>query len=252
MRPTFFDSDARRGLTALQGALALTFGRDHPVPLSNGYGPDLRVPEFVAFQNDGGFETAGVWADFSPAAESYLSGLHDFNQNGNGETRRGYIWEADTSTYLGSTAPATVTGGQCVAHFAVPVRLRAGRPYRIAWASQDGPAAGMSGQNNKTAPTYPGFTVGRMYDNYNNRFNPAGTDLPRGNQYGYPTWALLLAGDVQVAGVTGRLGPGALPRSAVPLSLTDGQAYILAAPGGVPELRMKENGVEYALVGTPV
>ena len=58
-------------------------------------------------------------------------------------------------------------------------------------------------------------------------------------------FALFSAVDDKPRGVVGRLTPDALPRSTAPLSLADGEAYILAVPGATPEIRTKENGVEY-------
>lgn len=242
-----------RGAGAMRDALARAYSLDRPVPLSDGFGADVPVPEDLAYSSGGGFGTAGVWADFTPTADAYLSGLHNLHQIGNGESHAAYIWDVAAAAFLGATAPATVTGGQCVVHWPAPIRLRAGRAYRIAWSGAGGPASGMSGQNNTVQPVYPGFSVSRMYDNYDARFEPANTSrLPQGNQYGWPTWRLLLAGDFKASGVTGRLQPGALPRSASPLALADGQAYILAAPGVAPELRMREAGTEYRVAGVPV
>lgn len=54
----------------------------------------------------------------------------------------------------------------------------------------------------------------------------------------------VMAPDLRLRG----LGAGAaLPRSVTPLSLADGEAYILAQPGAAPELRAREGGMEYRL-----
>lgn len=52
--------------------------------------------------------------------------------------------------------------------------------------------------------------------------------------------------------VFGRLALDAMARSSTPLALADGEAYILAPAGAVPELRAKENGTEYRVAFTAV
>lgn len=236
-----------RGLADLRAQLATSYAESNPVPLSTAFTAPVAVPDVVQRAASWGDAVPGMWAQITPAAPTYLAGVRLSNETApNGEQRQLYLYRVIDGTLLATSPVSTVQGGAVRCEFAEPVQLTAGTAYRLAMRN---PAGQLNSGGNSRPNVTPGFTVGASGIWWN---APALPSLVDDRNPGCMPWALLVSPGVVTSGVIGRLGRGNLPRSVAPLPLADGEAYILAAPGAAPELRLREGGTEYRLTGVPV
>jgi len=243
-----------RGTANLLRQIGHRFGPDNLVPLSDQLGLSVQSPAQVVFAERTGLGMYGCYTDIRPTADMYLTGLRLSGQRyGIGSTWNVHAWDVGTGAHIASGPGAVVApDGSVTLSYLFPLLLRGGSTYRIGFSTTN-PAGSIGVATNTTPITYDGVTSnGGMFDGY---FSRDGTSIPTKTYFpgdGYFPGALLVSSGVQRAGVSGRLGPGALPQQTAPIVLGENEGYILVPAGTPPEWRFKTGGVEYRLPFTAV